>query len=160
MIDLIVNAHVVTLYENRKITIYKTIVVLSNLDGMIMPYRGILNTLISNGFISGLVILDSVGNIWWHTGFFPQFKNYLLDGYKLLSEWVCYPESTKVCGVPYTSFINSYPDYWILKSNHEKGSIILQLCPKNKYYFLCYTKEGQNPFKIQQKVAEMAELFG
>ena len=125
-----------------------------------MPYRGILNVLLSDGVVSGLVIIDSVGNIWWHTGHFPQIDNQILDGYKLLSEWVCYPQSIKVCGVEYQSFLNSYPDSWILKSTQAKGSIILQLCPKNKYYFLCFTKEAQDPLKTQQKIAEMADLFG
>ncbi len=125
-----------------------------------MPYRGILNVLLSDGAVSGLVILDSIGNIWWHGGSFPQNKNQLLDGYRLLSEWVTYPESINICGVNYTSFLNSYPNYWILQSRIAKGSIIVQLCQKNKYYFLCYCKENQNPIKIQVEVNEMADLFG
>ncbi|MHA1968965.1 MAG: hypothetical protein ACW964_14315 [Candidatus Hodarchaeales archaeon] len=125
-----------------------------------MPYRGILNTLMTKDQISGLIILDSIGNIWWHGGLFPQHKNFLLDGYRLLSEWITYPESIKICGVNYTSFINSYPNYWILQSEMGKGSIIVQLCSKNKYYFLCYCKETQDPIKIQVKVKEMADLFG
>lgn len=125
-----------------------------------MSYRGILNTLMTNNQISGLVILDSIGNIWWHGGSFPQKDNQILDGYRLLSEWVTYPESTKICGVKFSSFINSYPNYWILKSTLAKGSIIVQLCPKNKYYFLCYCKENQDPIKVQVKVEEMADMFG
>ena len=125
-----------------------------------MPYRGILNTLITNNLISGFIILDSIGNIWWHTGTFPQSNKQLIDGYRLLSEWVTFPERIKICGVPYVSFINSYPIYWILKSQHAKGSIILQICPKNKYYFLCYCDETRDPIQIQPKIKEMADLFG
>lgn len=123
-----------------------------------MPYRKILQELIDKYIISGCVILDPGGNIWWHTGAFPQADGALLDGYQLIFGWVTYPPSIRIAGVEYDSVINAYPEYWCLTNPEGHGSLVLQTT-KNKYYFLCYLKDDE-PIAIQKKIAKMAALFG
>jgi len=123
-----------------------------------MPYREVLNKLLETKIILGCLIFTPSGDIWWHTGNFPQSGNKPLDGYFLISEWVTYPQATEVAGVSYISFVNSYPDYWILTSTNDVGYLILQRAP-NKYLFLCYLDEDQNPLIIQKEIESMALLF-
>ncbi len=123
-----------------------------------MPYRKILQELMDKYIISGCVILDPYGNIWWHTGAFPQANGALLDGYYLIYEWVTYPPSIQVAGVEYNSILNGYPDYWCLTNPEGHGSLVLQVT-KNKYFILCYLKDDE-PIEIQKEIAKMAALFG
>ncbi|MFX1248598.1 MAG: hypothetical protein ACFFBQ_14520 [Promethearchaeota archaeon] len=123
-----------------------------------MPYRSILNKLFNKHIITGFIILDPYGNIFYHQGAFPQAgKQNLVDGYYLLSEWVTFPPSTRVAGVKYNSVINAYPNYWCLSSPKGYGSLVIQIC-KNKYYFLCYLKDD-DPIEVQKEIAKMGELF-
>lgn len=127
----------------------------------VMPYRTILQKLMDEHIITGCIILDPYGNIFYHSGAFPQAPEkpqHLLDGYYLLSEWVTFPSSIQVAGVKYISLINAYPNYWCLTNPKGHGSLVVQIC-KNKYYFLCYLK-NDDPLKIQKDIAKMGELFG
>lgn len=126
-----------------------------------MPYRALLRTLIEKKFVSGCIIFTPNGDIWWHIGTFPRIgESSLLDGYYLLSEWVTYPPSVRIAGVKFISFVNSYPNWWILINTQGYGSLILQKAVKNNYYFLCYLDESQEPLEIQKEIKIMADLFG
>jgi len=61
-----------------------------------MPYRILLKRLMDQHIVTGCIILDPYGNIFYHAGAFPQAgeKN-LVDGYYLLSEWVTFPSSIR-----------------------------------------------------------------
>ena len=107
--------------------------------------------------VTGCIILDPYGNIFYHTGAFPQINEALVDGYYLLSEWVTFPSSIKLAGVKYNSLINAYPNYWCLTNPKGHGSLIIQIC-KNKYYFLCYLKDD-DPIEMQKEIAKIGELF-
>lgn len=122
-----------------------------------MPYRKILKKLMEKHVVTGCIILDPYGNIWWHTGAFPQVNGTLVDGYYLLSEWVTFPSSVRVAGVEYTSLLNGYPNFWCLSNPKGYGSLIVQIC-KNKYYMLCYLKDD-DPIEIQKEIARMGELY-
>lgn len=125
-----------------------------------MPYRNMLQLLMSKREVVGCVILDPNGHIWWHTGVFPQAKDRLLDPYHLFSEWVTFPSDVEIAGGEYQSIINSYPTYWILSNTQRMGSIILQLNKRLGYYFLCYLHQDQDPLGKQKDIEEMADSFG
>ncbi|MFW9905947.1 MAG: hypothetical protein ACFFFH_16615 [Candidatus Thorarchaeota archaeon] len=123
-----------------------------------MPYRTILKRLMDEHIITGFIILDPYGNIFYHTGAFPKAGDKsLVDGYYLLSEWVTFPSSIKVAGVKYNSILNAHPDYWCLTNPKGYGSLVLQICG-NKYYFLCYLKDD-DPLEAQKEIAKMGALF-
>ena len=124
-----------------------------------MPYRTILQKLMDKHIITGCIIFDPSGNIFHHSGAFPQAsKKSLVDGYYLLSEWVTFPSSIQVAGVKYISMLNAYPNYRCLTNPKGYGSLVVQIC-KNKYYFLCYLKDD-DPLEKQKEIAKMGELFG
>ncbi|MHA1331120.1 MAG: hypothetical protein ACTSR2_08590 [Candidatus Hodarchaeales archaeon] len=123
-----------------------------------MPYRKMLNALFESKKILGCIIINPSGDIWWHYGFFPQNGNKQMDGYFLLSEWVTYPQNVQVAGVNYISFINSYPNYWILISTNDIGYLIIQKAD-NGYYFICYIPNDLDPLLIQKEISNMAKLF-
>ncbi|MFX0050654.1 MAG: hypothetical protein ACFFAJ_03975 [Candidatus Hodarchaeota archaeon] len=126
-----------------------------------MPYRALLRKLMEKKIVSGCIIFTPSGDIWWHYGTFPSLnKSAFIDGYYLLGEWVTYPSSVRVAGVKYLSFVNSYPDYWILINTQGFGSLILQMAVKNNYYFLCWLDESQEPLDIQKEIKNMTDLFG
>ncbi|MFX0171731.1 MAG: hypothetical protein ACFE9L_07415 [Candidatus Hodarchaeota archaeon] len=126
-----------------------------------MPYRALLRELMDKKIVSGCIIFTPSGDIWWHTGTFPRLnESSFIDGYYLLGEWVTYPSSVRVAGVKYLSFVNSYPDYWILINTQGYGSLILQMAVKNNYYFLCWLDDSQEPFDIQKEIKNMTDLFG
>ncbi|MFX1285981.1 MAG: hypothetical protein ACFFB5_20225 [Promethearchaeota archaeon] len=124
-----------------------------------MPYRAVLKRFMDKHIITGCIILDPYGNIFYHTGAFPQAgERNLVDGYYLLSEWVTFPSHIRLAGVKYITLMNAYPNYWCLTNPKGYGSLVIQIC-KNKYYFLCYLKDD-DPIKMQKEIAKMAELFG
>ena len=124
-----------------------------------MPYREVLRNLMKEHIVSGCLILDPYGNIFYHTGAFPQSgKKNLLDGYYILSTWVTYPQTVRIAGVLYNSVLNAYPDYWCLSNPMGHGSLVLQKC-KNRYLFLCYLKDD-DPIETKERIKDMSDLFG
>ena len=124
-----------------------------------MPYRKKLQELLNEKKISGVFIFTSNGDIFWHTGTFPQADNKFIDGYKLLSDWMTYPSSITVAGVKYVSIMNAYPNYWVVTNPNNYGSLIFQHNSSLGYYFLCWLDSSQDPLEVQKEIKIMVDLF-
>ena len=120
-----------------------------------MSYQDDMNALISNQYISYVVILDPAGAIYWTNN-----PNWQVNGAELLAAWKAKQPSVVIAGVKFSCFLNDPPNYLVAKSIGGGGTIIVALAP-NGYFFLTWSDPACpfEPLNIHAEVDRMSRKF-
>ena len=121
-----------------------------------MSYQDVMNSLIQNGYISIVTILDPNGGIYWTNQ--PEWQ---VDGVALLSSWQNREPGVTVGGTRFSTMVNDLDSGNFVARNVGGAGIIVIVRAPNNYYFLTWTPgEVQIPAtNIHAEVAKMAGLF-
>lgn len=121
-----------------------------------MSYQDVMNSLIQNGYISIVTILDPNGGIYWTNQ--PEWQ---VDGVALLSSWQNREPGVTVGGTRFSTMVNDLDGGNFVARNVGGAGIIVIVRAPNNYYFLTWTPgEVQIPAtNIHAEVAKMAGLF-
>lgn len=120
-----------------------------------MSYQDDMNSLISNGYISYVVILDANGGIYWTNN-----PNWQVNGPELLAAWNAKQPSVMIAGTKFSSFLNNPPEFLVAKNMGGGGTVVIAGAP-NGYFFLTWS-DPNTPFEprnIYSEVAVMANKF-
>ncbi|MHA2296125.1 MAG: profilin family protein [Candidatus Hodarchaeales archaeon] len=122
---------------------------------MTISYQDDLNSLIANGYISYVTILDPNGATYWTNN-----PNWQINGAELLGVWQSKAPSVNIAGTKYSAFLNDPPEFLVAKSMGGGGTVIIAKAP-NGYFFLTWTDPSAqiNPTNIHGEVARMAAKF-
>lgn len=121
-----------------------------------MSYQDTMNSLIQNGYISIVTILDPNGGIYWTNQ--PEWE---VDGSSLLKSWQNREPGVTIAGTRFSIIITEWDSGRLVGRNvGGAGAIVLVRAPNN-YYFLTWTSGDVQipPLNIYTEVERMAALF-
>lgn len=120
-----------------------------------MSYSDTMNSLIQNGYVTYVVILDPNGGIYWSNN-----PNWEVNGQAILSAWQSKAPSINIGGTKFSSIRNDPGESFVGKNLAGGGTVIIQKAT-NGYFFLTWSPaECQfQPINIHAEVARMATQF-
>lgn len=121
-----------------------------------MSYQDAMNSLIQNGFVNIVTILDANGGVYWTNQ--PEWQ---VDGAAVLKSWQNKEPGINIAGTRFSSMVNDVErGQYVARNVGGAGTIVIVRAP-NGYYFLTWTS-GEAGFptnNIHAEVAKMAGLF-
>lgn len=122
-----------------------------------MSYQDTMNSLIQNGYISIVTILDANGGIYWTNQ--PEWQ---VDGAGLLKSWQNKEPGVTIGGTRFSIMMNEYEKGFLVARNVGGAGIIVVARAPNGYFFLTWTPGDVQipPLNIHAEVTRMAALFG
>ncbi|MHA2246545.1 MAG: profilin family protein [Candidatus Hodarchaeales archaeon] len=122
-----------------------------------MSYQDTMNSLIQNGYISIVTILDANGGTYWTNQ--PEWQ---VDGAGLLKAWKNKEPGVTIGGTRFSVMMNEFEKGFLVARNVGGAGIIVIARAPNAYYFLTWTSGDVEipPLNIHAEVTRMAALFG
>ena len=122
-----------------------------------MSYQDTMNSLIQNGYISIVTILDANGGIYWTNQ--PEWQ---VDGAGLMKAWQNKEPGVTIGGTRFSIMMNEYEKGFLVARNVGGAGIIVVARAPNGYFFLTWTPGDVQipPLNIHAEVTRMAALFG
>ncbi len=122
-----------------------------------MSYQDTMNSLIQNGYISIVTILDANGGTYWTNQ--PEWQ---VDGAGLLKAWQNKEPGVSIGGTRFSIMLNEHEKGYLVARNVGGAGIIVVARAPNGYYFLTWTPGDVEipPLNIHAEVTRMAALFG
>ena len=121
-----------------------------------MSYQDMMNSLIQNGYISIVTILDPNGVVYWTNQ--PDWE---VDGPGVLKSWKNREPGIAISGTRFSVMINEWESGRLVARNvGGAGAIVIVRAPNN-YFFLTWTAGDVQipPTNIYTEVERMASLF-
>ncbi len=121
-----------------------------------MSYQDTMNSLIQNGYVSIVTILDPNGGIYWTNQ--PEWQ---FDGAAVLQSWQQKEPGVNIAGTRFSTMVADWEGGNFVARNVGGAGIVVICRAPNNYYFLTWTPgDAQIPSNnIHAEVAKMAILF-
>ncbi len=121
-----------------------------------MSYQDAMNSLLQNGFVNIVTILDANGGVYWTNQ--PEWQ---FDGAEVLKSWKNKEPGVNIAGTRFSSMVNDLErGHYIARNVGGAGTVVIVRAP-NGYFFLTWTSGEANlpTNNIHAEVAKMAALF-
>ncbi|MFW9854545.1 MAG: hypothetical protein ACFFFG_05775 [Candidatus Thorarchaeota archaeon] len=121
-----------------------------------MSYQDMMNSLIQNGYISIVTILDPNGNVYWTNQ--PAWQ---VDGPSLLRSWQNREPGITIAGTRFSVMISEWDAGRLVGRNVGGAGAVVMVRAPNNYTFLTWTPGDVKipPLNIYTEVERMAVLF-
>lgn len=121
-----------------------------------MSYQDMMNSLIQNGYISIVTILDPNGAVYWTNQ--PAWQ---VDGPAVLKSWKNKESGLAIGGTRFSVMINEWDSGRLVARNVAGAGAVVMVRAPNNYVFLTWTPGDVKipPTNIYTEVERMASLF-
>ena len=121
-----------------------------------MSYQDTMNSLIQNGYVSIVTILDANGGTYWTNQ--PEWP---VDGAAVLKSWQNKEPGLSIGGTRFSVMMNEWDKGYLVARNVGGAGIVVIARAPNGYFFLTWTSGDVEipPLNIHAEVSRMAVLF-
>ncbi|UCG02217.1 MAG: hypothetical protein JSW11_21825 [Candidatus Heimdallarchaeota archaeon] len=121
-----------------------------------MSYQDTMNSLIQNGYVSIVTILDANGGTYW-----TNQPDWQVNGASVLNAWKNKEPGVTIAGTRFSTIMNEWDTGYLVARNVGGAGIIVVARAPNGYYFLTWTPGDVQipPLNIHAEVSRMAALF-